>query len=314
MSYVSSAATEGLSSAFRVRAHLLLRSIQRLLNETHNSSPLTLAIYNSYLFNPQQTERAPSLRALGSRPAAVDKMTFARALMDAVGISGNDPDAMVAQINRTVVDVDLRRFVIELINRNAEDIRRGNRGDEGHPAGLARIQLEIANWFDRSTYSLGDEYRRYTQGSNFLIGLALAIVLGLEPLPPALAALAPSPLAAKVIGFLMVAISTLFGAPFWFALLGRLVPIKPQVPPPEVGASPPPAGPPAGGSPSTPSPPGPPPAPAPTAGPGTPAPAAPPPSEPPGAPPAGPPPSGPASPTPAISPVPTGSVPTPGRQ
>jgi hypothetical protein len=251
VSYVASAATEGLSSALRIRPRALLSMIRRLLNETHNSAPLTLAIYNNYLFNPQQTEQALSLAALRSLPSAVDKMTFARALMDAIGLSGSDPDTMITQIRARVVDPQLQLLAIHLVNRHYEAIRRNN---------LTAMQLEIANWFERSTYSLGDEYRRWTQLSNFVIGLALAVVLGLNPLPKALADQALSPLAAKIVGYLTVAISTLFGAPFWFALLGKLVPIKPSVPPEAIGASPPTgpsttpsAGPPPAGPSTTPS-------------------------------------------------------------
>jgi hypothetical protein len=240
VSYVASAATEGLSSAFRIRPRALLRSIRRLLNETHNSAPLTLAIYNNYLFNPTQTEQATSLSALRSLPPAVDKLTFARALMEAAGLTGSDRDAMITQVRARVVDRELQTLAIQLIERHSDDIRRND---------LRTMQLDIANWFERSTYSLDNDYRRLTQASNFVIGLALAVLLGLNPLPATVAARAPSPLAAKIIGFLIVAISTLFGAPFWFAVLSKVVPIKPRVPPEEVGAPPP--------SPPPPAPPGP---------------------------------------------------------
>src|SRR6516225_4029611 len=108
VSYVASAATEGLSSATGFRARELLRMIRRLLNETHNSAPLTLAIYNNYLFNPTQTEQATSLSALRSLPPAVDKLTFARALMEAAGLTGSDRDAMITQVRARVVDRELQ--------------------------------------------------------------------------------------------------------------------------------------------------------------------------------------------------------------
>ena len=282
VSYVASAATEGLSSATGFRARELLRMIRRLLNETHNSAPLTLAIYNNYLFNPLQTEQAASLSALQSRPSTTDKMTFARALMDAIGISGDNPDAMITQIRARMVDAHLRDLAINLVDRHSDQIRLYK--------DLTTTQLEIANWFERSTYGLDDRYRRLTQLSNFVIGLALAFLLGLNPLPKAFAEQAPSHLAATLVGYLTVAISTLFEAPFWFALINYLIPIKPRVPPaggPEgVGAPPPtgPAAPTAGG----PAPPGP------IAGPSQ-------------APPQGPPAAGPppAPPPPAPPPVPT---------
>jgi hypothetical protein len=281
VSYVASAATEGLSSLFRVRAWALLRSIRRLLDETHNSAPVTLAIYNNYLFNPQQAGRAESIAALGSRPSTTDKLTFARALMDEIGLSGNDPNQIITNIRGSRLGSALQSLAINLVERHLELIRSDN------PTAMTAMHLEIANWFERSTYRLDEDYRRWTQLSNFVIGGGLAAVLGLNPLPADLTAHAPPGWWLQGIGALTVAISTLFGAPFWFALLNKLVPIKPRVPDEKVGATPPsvaaapPGG--AGGAPppSPPSPPAPRGSPAPPSGP-APAPA-PTPAEPPGA-------------------------------
>ena len=44
VSYLASTATEGLSSALNLRAKRLMQTIRELLNETHNSAPVTLAI------------------------------------------------------------------------------------------------------------------------------------------------------------------------------------------------------------------------------------------------------------------------------
>ena len=251
-SYTASAATEGLSSAFNLRGKLLLYTIRQLLNETHNNAPLTLKIYSNYVFNPRQPGKVDSLAAIKSLPAIVQPLTFASALMEAIEWRINmTRSQMEAALERNVFDEQLKSLAQQLIARYAND--------------LIKMQLEIANWFERGIGHLADDYRRMTQGSNFVIGLVVAVVLGLDPIPPSLSQHAFSPLAANIAGYFLVAISTLFGAPFWYALLMKLVPIKPtgvnvdtSAPPPistsgAGGATPSPGPGPTGSPPSAPS-------------------------------------------------------------
>ncbi len=245
VSYVCAAATEGLASAFQVRARMLLRSILKLLGETRHRAPITLRIYTNYsynpLFNPPTAAPVTSLSQVTTRPAVVDKKTFASALMAAVGLTGSDPDAMRAAVSAAFSENrDLVPLAENLIDRNADTIREGK---------LDKLQEEIGNWFERSTVSTRDEYRQLTQITNFVIGLALAILLGLNPLPPDLVKQAPNELTARLLGYLIVATSTLFGAPFWFGLLTKIIPIGPTASSPSSGAPPPPAGAPAAAAP-----------------------------------------------------------------
>jgi hypothetical protein len=281
--YLASNASEGLSSALNLRGKLLMRTIRELLNETHTSAPVTLAVYNNYLFNPRATEPADTIAAVKSLPAVVDPLTFARALMDAVGLRGNDPQQMLEAISASRLDPTLQTLARNLVEHYRRDIENDN---------LNNLQKSIANWYERAVGHRGDDYRRLSQLSNFIIGLLLAALLGLSPLPKSLmesgllgyfSAQFSSEWPLKLAGYVIVAISTLYGAPFWFSLIKKLSPISPTGVSEDAAA-----GPPTGVLPG----------PAPTAG--TPSPGQPPAG--PSGPPAGPAPSGPPADSPAASP------------
>jgi len=324
VSYVASTASEGLSSAFNLRAKLLMRTIRELLNETHNSAPVTLAIYNNYLFNPRAAEPADTIAAVKVLPTIVDPLTFARALMDAVGLRGDNPQQMLDAIDAirpdptlARLDPTLRPLARNLVEHYSADIRGNN---------LNNLQKSIANWYQRAVGHRADAYRRLSQLSNFIIGLLLAALLGLSPLPKSLmesgllgyfSAQFSSEWPLKLVGYVIVALSTLYGAPFWFALINMLNPVKPTgidpgaaagpptgiLPPPPGTPSPdqPPAGPATGQPAGTPSPDQPPAGPAPSGPPaGTPSP---------DQPPAGPAPSGPTAGTPSGPPEAPSSAP-----
>jgi hypothetical protein len=247
-SYLASTATEGLSSALNLRAKQLMQTIRELLNEVHNSAPVTLAIYNNYLFNPRATEAAETITAVKSLPTIVDKLTFARALMDAVGIRGRDPRQIHDAINASSLQrsppggpPDLQTLAHNLIDHYADEITNND---------LTKVQASIANWFDRAVGHRGDDYRRLTQLSNFLIGLLLAALLGLSPLPKSLMESgllgdlskyisAETEWPIKLVGYVIVAVSTIYGAPFWFSLIKMISPIKPTGTDPSAAAGPP---------------------------------------------------------------------------
>jgi hypothetical protein len=227
VSYLASTATEGWSSALNLRGKLLMRTIQELLNETHTSAPVTLAIYNNFLFNPRATERADTIAAVKSLPAVVDSLTFARALMDAVGLRGNDPQQMLEAISASSLDPTLQTLARNLVEHHAEEIRQDN---------LTNMQRSIANWYERAVGHRADDYRRLTQLSNFITGLLVAALLGLSPLPKSLmesgllghfSAQFSSEWPLKLFGYIIVAVSTLYGAPFWFSLINKISPVKP---------------------------------------------------------------------------------------
>ena len=247
VSYLVSAATEGLSSLFRVRQKLLFDGIRELLNETrHREAPLTLAIYNNQVFNPLATEKAKTISEIKVRPAFVLPRTFARALMEATGLRGENAEAMSDSIKKLFPDQDpqhperpnplLKELALNLIERHQKQ-------NTVSPDDLTAMQQEIANWFEASVGHVADRFRRYTQLSNFVLGLLLAVLLGLKPLPKLSQQALLGANGEVILNYLVIAISTLFGAPFWFGLLNRINPLKSTGPRPETGAPPPGPGP-----------------------------------------------------------------------
>ena len=232
VSYLASTATEGLSSALNLRAKRLMQTIRELLNETHNSAPVTLAIYNSYIFNPRAPPPVDTIAAVTSLPTIVDPRTFARALMDVLKLEGKVPEDMLRAIGESQLQPDVQNLARELIQNHAND-------DEVKRGDLTNIQLSIAHWFERAVGHTADDYRRMTQLANFIIGLILAALLGLSPLPKSLMESgllgdlsklisAETEWPIKFVGYIIVAVSTIYGAPFWFSLIKMISPIKPD--------------------------------------------------------------------------------------
>jgi hypothetical protein len=247
VSYLASTASEGLSSAYNLRAKLLMATIRELLNETNTSAPVTLVIYNNYLFNPRATERADTIAAVKSLPTIVDPLTFARALMDAVGIRGTNlqqiHDAISASgLQRSPTPgppPDLQTLAHNIIDHYADEITHND---------LTNVQQSIANWYERAVGQRADSYRRLSQLANFIIGLLLAALLGLSPLPKSLmesgllgyfSTQFSSEWPLKLFGYIIVAVSTLYGAPFWFSLINMINPVKPTGASKDAAAGPP---------------------------------------------------------------------------
>jgi hypothetical protein len=272
--FTASAGTEAISSFLRWRAKMLFDGVKTILNESITG--LATVIYRNPLVNPRSTGEDSGDLAKGI-PSYIDPKSFAVALTTALGLEQSRLDGLKGTGLPHIIEW-VRTQIAPLQNEPrlslllADAIHRNN-------ADLQLVDVAIAEWFENATDRISGAYKRRTQASNFIIGLILAVVLDLNPLPRGIADMiqsksmaaagfappnvsatspagrVPSPVAtvvtpaptgaapiggssagaakgwgwdyaAKAVGWLAVAASTLLGSPFWFGVLSKITNVR----------------------------------------------------------------------------------------
>jgi hypothetical protein len=244
---IVSTVQEALASALQLRAHTLLDGIKSMLNDPKFTG-LARALYAHALVNPHDDGRAGDQRALTAKPSYIEPAHFAIALVDTLqSVPGN-----YAQLGRDIDaldDVQLRRALQAIYQRAGGDMQL--------------FQAALAGWFDSAMARVAGAYKRRSMLVSLLLSLLLAITFNIDSIHlfralwqhPALAAqllAAPTSIDRQTIdalfslpigwrvfppvlnpdfllqaaGWMMTAASTLFGAPFWFDMLQRIMQLR----------------------------------------------------------------------------------------
>jgi hypothetical protein len=250
---------EALASVFRLRANTLLAGVKSMLNDPHFAG-LARAVYAHPLVNPHTDGSAMDERSLRTKPSYIEPAHFAIALVDSLWKTPGDFMQLRSAIEE-IPDPQLRTAMLGMISR-ARD--------------LQQFQDMLAGWFDNAMARMSGAYKRSQLLISLLLSLLLAIMFNIDSIhlfrilwqQPGLAAhlkdvptaLDPAVIdslmalpigwtrfppvldadfALQVVGWLITATTTLFGAPFWFDLMQRVVRMratgaKPEEVPPAV--------------------------------------------------------------------------------
>ncbi|MGB9108001.1 MAG: hypothetical protein WCC39_04865 [Telluria sp.] len=250
---------EALASLFRLRANTLLAGVKSMLNDPQFNG-LARAIYAHPLVNPHTDGNAVDERGLASRPSYIEPAHFAIALVDSLWKVPGDVIQLRGAVD-TIPDPQVRAAMLSMLSR-ARD--------------LQQFQDMLAGWFDNAMARMSGAYKRRQMLISLLIALLLSILFNIDSIhlfrtlwqAPALAthlkdapgALDPAVMnalmtlpigwrtfppvlnadfALQVAGWLITATTALFGAPFWFDLMQRVVRMratgaKPEEVPPAV--------------------------------------------------------------------------------
>jgi hypothetical protein len=248
---------EALASLFRLRANTLLAGIKSMLNDPAFDG-LARAVYAHPLVNPHTDGNATDEGALASRPSYIEPAHFAIALVDSLWKVPGDFVQLRGAVD-AIPDPQVRAAMLSMMSR-ARD--------------LQQFQDMLADWFDNAMARMSGAYKRSQLLISLLLALLLAILFNIDSIhlfrtlwqQPALAAhlkdvpgaldpamvdalmalpigwtrFPPVPgadFALQVAGWLITAATALFGAPFWFDLMQRVVRMratgaKPDEPPP----------------------------------------------------------------------------------
>jgi hypothetical protein len=234
---------EALAAAFRLRANTLLAGVKSMLNDP-SFDGLARAVYLHPLVNPHADGIGPPERAVRTRPSYIDPAHFAIALVDSLWRVPGDFVQLAGAIE-TIPDPQVKQVM---------------RGLYGRARDLQHFQDMLAGWFDNAMARMSGAYKRRQMLISLLLALLLAILFNIDSIhlfrtlwqQPALAAhlhdapgaldpavfdammalpigwtrfppVANADFALQVAGWIVTASTALFGAPFWFDLMQRVV-------------------------------------------------------------------------------------------
>lgn len=249
VSLVASCVVEAIASALKWRSAGLLAGIRQIVNDPKFDG-LAKALYDHALVNPR--EDGDTTAAIGLKPAYVAPVQFADAMLEIVGAAQPTvAEAMGAIDASPLLDDQLRTLLRGMVARTGAD--------------AAKLRDELARWFDGAMDRVSGAYKRRAQLASFLVTLAMAAALNVDALhvanvlwtyPVADPALQlppgagvgtvldhagllpigwqpghPGPkgvrfVALAIPGWVLTAVASLFGAPFWFDALQTVVRLK----------------------------------------------------------------------------------------
>jgi hypothetical protein len=260
---IASSIYEALASWLNLRSKTLLCGLTELLNaKTDSGHELLLSIYNDALAHPAGSGTAGSLKEVKNKPAYIPSKSFALALIHSIQQVPGQLDNLQANIN-AVKDEQLRALLQNLYHKT-----HGN---------LNSFQHELATWFDAGMGRVSGAYKKQSQIWCFVIAFVIAAGFNIDSVhlfktlwlhPASIAQLnlsgANAMLATEaysqlqtlpvgwnghfevsmllvppsIVGWLVTASASLFGAPFWFDILKILVRLrgtgtKPEGEPPQ---------------------------------------------------------------------------------
>ena len=260
VSLVCGLLTETWATIMSWRANTLLTGVQALVNDP-DFTKLARTLYQHGLVSAQDSGTAETVADLKKLPSYIAPLQFADALLDTVQIGAGTTAASVKTAIAGSPLLAGNNQMTTMLNGMAD--RAG--GDVG------KMRQAIAAWFDSSMDRVSGSYKRWTQLYCFGFGLIIAVVLNIDTLQVARAlwlqpqiahaiganmdaATAEStlgsmglpigwggeaqhygPLAcsARLLGWIITAFSTLFGATFWFDALSGLVKLRGVGPSPD---------------------------------------------------------------------------------
>ena len=251
---VTSAVTESVASALKWRANTLLAGVKEILNDP-NFSGLALKIYNHAAVNARSNGAALSGAELTAKPSFIDAKQFATAFMDVADLMpGTSVSALQTKINATVPDPQLNTLLNGVVARTGGNINRiRDEIADWFDTGMDRV----AGVYKRKTQLwaflivlglaiiLNVDAVKIAQALWTQPGIMKGFTPPLGETPQqaidqlqaigvpfgwngkALEYLTTGPNWLYVVaGWLITAVATLFGAPFWFDALQKFVQLR----------------------------------------------------------------------------------------
>jgi hypothetical protein len=248
MALIASSIYEAIASLLKLRAESLLAGVKALLNDPKFDG-LAMHVYNHALVNPRDDAQGSKGKPPAMKPSYIEPRAFAIALVDSISELPNAGRDLKQQIEALPND-QLKKMLLGIYGRVGGDV--------------GRLQTAIAAWFDAGMDRVSGGYKRQAQLFTFVIALALAALVNVDTFHlfrtlwthPAVAAKVAATASAAAdaaqdgfqnldalpvgwtkeslagfswvvpFGWLITALSALFGAPFWFDLLQRLVNLR----------------------------------------------------------------------------------------
>lgn len=255
ISLVVSAVTEAIATVLALRSKTLATGLGRLLNDPKLEG-LALGVLNHGAANPLSSGQAHDRADLTSLPSYIPPQQFAGALIDCINAlpraAGKPAGATLGDSLESIENPQLRTVLLGLYRQSADDV--------------AAFRSNVAGWFDTAMDRLSGDYKRRAQWISFVVALALVVALNIDTWVIAVTLWTQPDLAAHavfninpanagsytaafdewkqsfpfgwthlpevgslpraIVGWILTAIATLFGAPFWFDTMHRFVQLR----------------------------------------------------------------------------------------
>lgn len=246
VSLIVSSVNEGIASIFKLRSKNLLSGIKDILND-HCFDGLALEIYNHAAINPHGAGTAEKKTDLKKMPSYIEPKTFAHALVDVLEKFHNSPGDLESAI-RAVPDPQLRTLFIGMYERAGKDCARfeeqvGVWFDTGMDrlAGAYKRKIQLFTvliaftlaallnidffhlfkmlWMHPSlTQELSSNGFTRSNDIAATVSALNTLPVGWEKCP---LQYRTADLVIMFFGWMVTALSALFGAPFWFDILQK---------------------------------------------------------------------------------------------
>lgn len=260
VSLITSSITEVLASILKLRSKTLFRGIQELLNDP-KSEGLALAIYNHPMVNPLSqgdagTQGGGPLIPITKKPSSIKASRFAVSLLDTIKSFDQIENSLKEGIEK-ISDLQIKTYLKSVYERAQGDtLVIQKEVEDWFNCGTERIEgiykrktqvislsigVLVAVAFNINIFQLMTVLWRNTSSSDYLLAnisnnpddfdsalhLLTSLPFGWESFPSTLSfsELNPQDLfeaTVRCAGWMMTGLSTFFGAPFWFDLLGKV--------------------------------------------------------------------------------------------
>jgi hypothetical protein len=258
ISLIVSAIVEGVASTMKWRSNTLLQGVKDLLNDPE-AKGLALSIYNHALVSPRDSGKAKTEQDLKDLPSYIDPKQFAEALIDVITITKDSPDKIKSTIDANIADSQINSLLKGIVDRTEGDLSRmrdeiGGWFDNGMDriSGVYKrktqlwsfvIALIFAGVLNVSSFEVGKTLWQQPMLARTIAPRAdVNLVQALKQLeyldvPIGWTAGRFKNLRSlggfeTLLGWLITAVATLFGAPFWFDALEQMIRLKGSGPSP----------------------------------------------------------------------------------
>lgn len=123
VSLVASAVTEAFASLLKLRSRTLVTGIKALLNDP-NGDGIAKDLYNHALISPRDTGDKSNTSAMQSKPAYIDPMQFADAMNEVNGLLGKTAGEMTDAISKSHLSDQTKQLLLGMIGRAQNDVAK----------------------------------------------------------------------------------------------------------------------------------------------------------------------------------------------
>jgi hypothetical protein len=255
LSLAVSATVEAIASIQNWRPRTLLQGMKDLLNDAEFTG-LARDIYNHALVNPRDDGDAVTQHDLKTPPAYIDPKGFAYALIDLTSLAGKSPAAMKSAIDSKIKNRQLNNLLNGVVDRTSGDLSRLR---DGLAAWFDNGMDRVSGTYKRKTQAWSFAIALTMTAILNVSAIDVGRALWQQPVITRTIAANPNQTLAQALkqldelgntgipigwteanramfcstrgiwtaaGWVVTAIATLFGAPFWFDALQRIVRLK----------------------------------------------------------------------------------------